>query len=127
MRWLPALILDLAVVLLFVLLGRSTHDEGNAVLGVVTTWWPFAVGMLAGWAAVWSARKPLSLVPTGVTVWISTAVLGMVLRWATGGGTAPAFIVVATAFLGAVLLGWRTVALLISRMRQRRHDSLAQL
>lgn len=132
MRWIPALIVDLLAVLVFVLLGRSSHDEGHAVLGVLSTWWPFAVGTLVGWIGSRSARRPVSHTPTastgiqiwtGVHIWISTVLLGMVLRWATGTGTAPTFIGVATVALGVLLLGWRAIALLVSRRRKQKREA----
>jgi hypothetical protein len=42
-------------------------------------------------------------------VWVWTVVLGLVARSASGGGTPPAFIVVAAIVLGAFLVGWRAV------------------
>ena len=45
--------------------------------------------------------------PTGVTVWICTIVLGMLLRKATGQGTAVTFIAVASTVTALLLLGWR--------------------
>ena len=40
-------------------------------------------------------------------IWLCTVTLGMILRVVSGQGTAAAFIVVALAFLGLFLLGWR--------------------
>ena len=42
-------------------------------------------------------------------IWLLTVALGMVLRVVSGQGTAAAFIVVALAFLGLFLLGWRLI------------------
>ena len=42
--------------------------------------------------------------------WLGAVALGMVLRVVSGQGTAFAFIVVALAFLGLFLLGWRMLA-----------------
>jgi hypothetical protein len=39
----------------------------------------------------------------------------MLLRRLTGAGTDPAFVVVATVFLGAALLGWRAAAMVLRR------------
>ena len=51
-------------------------------------------------------------------VWLATVAIGMVLRHVTDAGTAVSFIVVATVFLGAALLGWRAVAELITKRRR---------
>jgi RsiW-degrading membrane proteinase PrsW (M82 family) len=48
--------------------------------------------------------------PNKYVVWGYTVVMGMVLRnYLFDRGTAPAFIIVATLFLGATMLGWRAV------------------
>mgnify|MGYP001387874682 CR=1 FL=1 len=108
-EWVPAGI-DVCAVLAFVAIGRASHDEALNPIGFAGTAWPFLVGLAAGWAAVRAWRRPEALVPTGVAVWAATIVIGMVLRAVTGQGTAAAFVVVASLFLGAVLLGWRLVA-----------------
>ena len=43
-----ALVADLLAVVVFVLLGRRSHDEGSAVAGTVATAWPFVTGVLVG-------------------------------------------------------------------------------
>ena len=45
--------------------------------------------------------------PTGLTVWLCTVSIGMLLRVISGQGTAPAFIVVATIVTAVLLVGWR--------------------
>jgi uncharacterized membrane protein len=55
-------------------------------------------------------------VRAGVAVLTSTVVLGMLWRhWVAGDGTAVTFVVVATSFLGAFMLGWRVVLALVRR------------
>ncbi|OLT32638.1 hypothetical protein BJF79_35870 [Actinomadura sp. CNU-125] len=106
---------DVVCVLAFVLIGRAEHDGGASLSGYATTLWPFVVGGAAGWAVgrVW--RRPEAVVPAGVVVWLSTVVVGMLLRVASGQGTAPAFVIVSLIFLGVTMLGWRAVALLRGR------------
>ncbi len=103
--------LDALLVLVFAAVGRASHDEGNVVLGVLSTAWPFLVGAAAGWAVVRarSRRWPLS-VGRGIPVVVGAVVVGMLLRVVTGAGTAFSFVVVATLVLAALLLGWRAVA-----------------
>lgn len=113
--WL-ALAIDLVLVAVFVLIGRATHDE-DPLLGALTTLWPFAVALLVGWAATLAWRAPLAVLRTGVPVWAITVAGGMLLRLASGQGTAVAFIVVATLTLALFLVGWRAVAALVIRRR----------
>jgi peptidoglycan/LPS O-acetylase OafA/YrhL len=102
-----ALVADLAFVLLFATIGRLSHDEGLTVAGVVGVAWPFVVALLVGWVVArrrsgWPVRMPGS-----ATVWLLTAVLGLVLRVATGGGFAWSFGAVTLVVLGLFLVGWR--------------------
>jgi hypothetical protein len=108
--------LDVASVLVFVVIGRAAHTDGVTVDGMASTSWPFLVGAAFGWLFALAWRRPLQIVPTGLVVWLSCVAEGMVLRVVSGQGTAPAFIVVALAFLGLELLGWRALA---SRVRRR--------
>ena len=48
-----------------------------------------------------------------MSIWLSTVVVGMVLRVVSGQGTAVAFVVVALAFLGMELLGWRVLSRMV--------------
>jgi len=112
--WL-AVLLDVCCVLAFVVIGRASHTEGQTLTGIVLTGWPFLCGLAAGWVFSRAWRHPLALRPAGLAVWLSTAALGMVLRVVSGQGTAVAFVVVALAFLGLFLLGWRLLARLVSR------------
>jgi FtsH-binding integral membrane protein len=84
---------------------------------VASTAWPFLAGLLGGWLAVRAWRRPLALVPSGAGAWLGAAGLGMVLRVVAGQGTAVAFVLVALAFLGLFLLGWRVVLRVVPRRR----------
>lgn len=104
-------IVDAVLVLVFAGVGRASHAEHNPVVGAVITAWPFLLGAAAGWALVrWRSHRWAVDVGPGIVVWVATVVVGMLLRALTGQGTAPSFIVVATVFLGVVLLGWRLLA-----------------
>lgn len=112
---------DVAVIAVFVLLGRNSHDEGLSPASVLTVAGPFLIAAAVSWAALllWHRSvqgevsgptlAPLRTVwPDGVTVWLGTVVLGLVLRrFAFGDGTAIAFVIVTTAMLGVGLVGWR--------------------
>ena len=107
--------LDVLCVLVFVVIGRANHADGESLGGIASTSWPFLCGLGAGWAAARAWRRPLGLVPAGLGAWLGTVAVGMVLRVVAGQGTAVAFVVVALAFLGLFFLGWRLVARFLTR------------
>jgi hypothetical protein len=115
-----AIVVDAVLVLVFVLIGRGSHGESDALLGLATTFWPFAVGALVGWLASLGWRRPFAVVPTGVVVWASAVVVGMLLRLASGQGVQVSFVIVTAVVLGAFLVGWRAVVALVRRLRGRR-------
>lgn len=115
-----ALLLDVVVVTVFAGIGRASHAEGLDVGGVWGTAWPFLAGLAVGWLAARAWRHPAAVWPTGVLVWAVTLVAGMLLRVASGQGTAVAFMVVAALTLGLFLVGWRAIAALVSRRRRVR-------
>ena len=110
--------IDLLAVIVFVLIGRASHGEG--ILGLLVTLWPFVVGLLVGHvlALVLGQRETRSVRWAGVVVWVSTVVVGMVLRAVSGQGVQLSFVIVTVLVLAALLLGWRFVAWLIARRRR---------
>jgi hypothetical protein len=106
---------DIVCVVVFCALGRRSHAEGLTLDGLATTAWPFLSGTLLGWLISRGWRAPTALAPTGVTVWIATVVVGMVLRKASSQGVATSFIVVASLVTALLLLGWRTTAAVIRK------------
>ena len=111
--WL-AVVLDVACVLVFVIIGRASHVKGESLAGIASTAWPFLAGLAFGWLAGRTWRQPFRLWPAGVSAWLGALVLGMLLRVLSGQGTAAAFIAVALGFLAVFLLGWRLVARLVT-------------
>jgi Protein of unknown function (DUF3054) len=110
-----AVVLDVCCVLIFVVIGRASHTKGEYLAGIASTSWPFLCGLAVGWVASRAWRRPLALRPAGLVVWLCTVALGMILRVVSGQGTAIAFIIVALAFLGLFLLGWRVLGRLVTR------------
>lgn len=109
---------DSVCVLIFVAIGRRNHAEGVTLAGTAETAWPFLAGLAVGWLVRQAWRAPTA-VRTGVTVWLSTVVIGIALRAVTGAGIAPSFIAVATAFTGVLLVGWRAAFTALARRRGR--------
>ena len=108
-RALPALAADFAGIVLFAAVGRRNHAEGVSIGGIAETAWPFLAGTMVGWLLSRGWRRPTALFPTGITVWVCTVVVGMLLRKATSEGAATTFIAVTTVFTAVVLLGWRVI------------------
>ncbi|WP_431309331.1 DUF3054 domain-containing protein [Gordonia sesuvii] len=120
-------LIDLVAITVFVLIGRSSHEEGLAVSGVLQTLWPFAVGAAAGWSIAyvfshaWSSDwfghdfRPERIVPAGVMIWFCAVAIAMILRYLLHQGVAVSFVIVATITLGVFLLGWRALFVLARR------------
>jgi Protein of unknown function (DUF3054) len=111
--------LDVCCVLVFVLIGRSAHHHGHSVAGTAMTAWPFLAGLAAGLLVTRAWRRPAAILPGGVGSWLGTVAIGMLLRVVSGQGTALAFILVALAFLGLFMLGWRAAARALTAVRAR--------
>jgi multisubunit Na+/H+ antiporter MnhB subunit len=112
-----AAVIDLVMVLVFVAIGRSVHDHGVRLVGMISTAWPFVIGLGVGWLMLIARRRPGTALTDGVTVTLATVAVGMVLRVVSGQGTAFAFIAVAICFLGLFMVGWRV---LVATWRRRR-------
>lgn len=110
--------LDAVLVVGFAAAGRASHDE-DVLAGLARTSWPFLVALAAGWLVLRAWRSPLAPARIGVGLWLITVAGGMLLRLASDQGTALPFVIVATLVLGALLVGWRLVAALVTRVRSR--------
>ncbi|NNH74430.1 DUF3054 domain-containing protein [Nocardia uniformis] len=114
-------VIDAVLVVLFCAIGRSSHDEA-ILTGLARTAWPFEIGLIVGWAIAFAlcysqADREFdtavrrfdgwALWPTGVIIWLTTLVIGMLLRVVSGQGTAFSFILVAATALALFLLGPR--------------------
>ncbi|WP_305092828.1 DUF3054 domain-containing protein [Prescottella sp. R16] len=122
-KYVPAAVVDVLLVLAFATAGRRSHEEGLDVVGILTTAWPFLTGAAVGWLGTFLLYRDKFdarlVVPTGVLVWASALVVGMVLRVVSGQGTAFSFILVAASVLALFLVGWRALYRLVSRQSAR--------
>ena len=113
--WL-ALLGDLAVLVVFVLVGRRSHHEDAGLAGFFRVLWPFAVALGVAWLATGLWRAPLAWT-RAIAVWLVTVGVGMALRIAVQGRDFKiAFTIVTLLFVGAGMLGWRAV---VRRRRAR--------
>jgi len=85
-----SLALDIALVVVFAAIGRASHDS-DVLTGLLQTAWPFLAGLGIGWLVTLAWRAPTAPVRTGLGVWAATVIGGMLLRAASGQGTAPPF------------------------------------
>lgn len=113
-RILPAII-DLALVLVFAVVGRASHTEGLTVMGIAQTGWPFLAACVVGWIVVNllddSGYDPRS----ALVIWSVTVLGGMGLRIVAGETAELPFVIVATVFLFSAFFGWRLIARLMRR------------
>lgn len=106
---------DVLAVVVFVVVGRDTHDEAGTVAGVTETAAPFLIALVVAWAVTRAWRRPAAI-STGASVAALTVTVGMLLRRLLfDEGTAFAFVVVASVFLALTLVGWRAAARAASR------------
>jgi hypothetical protein len=117
-RFLTAVAIDLLMVLVFAAVGRASHGETDGILGVLQTAWPYLAAAVIGSLLARSWRNPYGW-RTATIVWLTTVVLGMLLRLLSGVGAAWPFWIVAFITLGILLLGWRLLARAILRARSR--------
>jgi peptidoglycan/LPS O-acetylase OafA/YrhL len=112
-------LVDALVVLVFAAIGRRSHDEGLAIVGIVEVAAPFLLGALVGALVARSWRDPLAL-RTGLAVWAGAVVVGLALRAVLYDRLPLSFAIVATVSLAVLVLGWRGAVLGIMRLRARR-------
>ncbi len=113
----PAVVCDLLCVVVFAVVGTINHATSGDLGHVALVGLPFLLALASGWFAFRAWRAPARVWPTGVAVWGTTVVLGLVLRPLFAGGFAVSFAAVTALFLGATMLGWRTLAGLAARRR----------
>jgi hypothetical protein len=113
MRWFIAFGFDAMAVIVFVIIGRSSHDGQSTIAGVASAAAPFLIALVAAWLIVRAWESPPSW-PAGIGVWVITTTGGMLLRrFVFDDGTTAGFIVVGSVLLGVFLLGWRALTLWI--------------
>ena len=105
----PAIGVDAACIGLFVIIGRSSHHEGNAVVETLRIAAPFLLALGVMWVAVAALKLPSGRSAAGgALIWLGTVALGLLLRrFIFDDGTAHTFIIVTTLFLGLLMNGWR--------------------
>ena len=113
MRILRALTYDIVLVFLFAAVGRLSHGEDLTMLGA--TAWPFVMATIVG--SLVSTWRDGPWWKQGLTSWVITVVGGILLRVVAGGDAPIGFVLVTTAVLALLLIGWR--ALLRKQLAER--------
>ncbi len=104
---LRAFAFDALCVLLMVVIGTRNHKTDTGITGILFVAAPFWIAMSLAHLAPLLQRTAKADAHV-VVVWGYTVVMGMVLRNTVfDRGTAVAFIIVATVFLGITMFGWR--------------------
>ena len=106
-----AVVADIVCILLFVVVGRRNHNESTSSLrGVIEVAAPFLIALTLGWTVQRLWTRPLRI-QRAVILWLITVTFGLILRRSMfDRGIAVPFIIVATLFNGATLIGWRLIA-----------------
>jgi hypothetical protein len=105
---LRSLAFDWVCVLAMAIIGTTNHETDNGISGVLFVAAPFLIATTLSRVLMRATKKDETTVADGVTVVLFTVAIGMILRrFAFDRGTATAFVIVATVFLGITMLGWR--------------------
>ena len=103
-------LIDVLAVLVFVAIGRRSHEEANSISGLLLTAAPFLIAVVSSWVVLAFVRPNGNFVPALAT-WAITVSVGMLLRnLVFGEGTALSFIIVATIALFVLIVGARLAA-----------------
>jgi hypothetical protein len=111
---------DAACLALFVVLGRESHELGSGIAWYLTVLWPFLLGWFAAAAALRLYASWPNRWMTLAATWVAGTAIALVLRsLITGRGSPIAFIIVAYAFIGLTVFGWRLAVRGVKLLRDR--------
>lgn len=111
--------IDVVAVIAFVAAGRRNHDEATSLTGILGVAAPFLGALVIGWLVLRAWRQPFDIT-YGLGLAVTTVAIGMLLRnllWDRG--TATSFVIVASIFVGGLLVGWRAIATSVESRRAR--------
>lgn len=112
-----AIVSDLALVVVFVVIGRASHGQPLDLDGIQRTALPFLAGTLMAWIGFMLKRHSGLTRRNGVFLWAMTLVLGVLFRLLLGDSAEIGFVIVSALVLAVFLIGWRAVRWLILRSR----------
>lgn len=113
------LIIDGSLIVIFAVIGVSSHDGDLSVANIARVAIPFLLPYLLLAVAIKPTRLIHNIFPTGIALWLITVVLGPILRAVMFDDTsALAFILVTAGVLGVFLIGRRSISTLVTRRRK---------
>lgn len=113
------LLLDAALIVIFAMIGISSHDGALDAASVARVAIPFLVPYFVLSLALKPRRFIHNIFPIGIVLWIATVILGPVLRAALFQDTsALAFVLVTAGVLALFLIGRRIISTLITRKQR---------
>jgi hypothetical protein len=112
---------DAAVLAIFVAIGRRSHDDGSDFAGFLRVLWPFAVGLVLGYAGTNLLRAPLVWKRVAIMAAVTIGV-GETLRLTVQDRQwKPSFVIVAIIFIGGAMFAWRGLCVWQTSRRSRTH------
>ena len=112
------LVIDLALILVFATIGRLSHGEDLHPTALFITWWPFALGAIAGWILCYFLSVRIRTIAGGLITTVICVAIGMGLRLASGQDVQTSFVIVASIFLFLFLVTWRVIDTTLVRRRR---------
>jgi hypothetical protein len=110
-------VIDSLVVISFVLIGRDSHGFISDPGDIARVSAPFLIALAISIVLLRAWRNPASLL-MGLWLGLSTLVIGMVLRHLLfDAGTARVFVMVTGAWFVGLMVGWRLVPMLVTKLR----------
>ncbi|MGL4832659.1 MAG: DUF3054 domain-containing protein [Propionibacteriaceae bacterium] len=110
---------DALLVILFAAIGRATHHHGTAPEQVLTTAWPFLIGLTVAWSMHVTVLRSLKVMQQGILVWCDTVVLGLLIRMLAHQGVAWSFVLVTAITLLVFFQSWRALYVLTGGEKKR--------
>jgi hypothetical protein len=98
---------DAAVLAIFVAIGRRSHDDGSDLAGFARVLWPFAVGLVLGYAGTNLLRAPLAWRRVAIMAAVTITVGEMLRLTVQDRPWKVAFLIVAVIFIGGSMFAWR--------------------
>ncbi|HJF14552.1 MAG TPA: DUF3054 family protein [Enteractinococcus helveticum] len=113
------LAVDAVLIVIFAMIGISSHNGNLDPASIARVAIPFLIPYLILAAGIRPTRLIHNIFPMGVILWLSTVIIGPILRAALFNDTsALAFMLVTSGALALLLIGRRIISTLVTRGKQ---------